>query len=221
MKRYGSIYKIKNSLNEKEYIGQTTNTTAYRFNSHKSDKRNRHISSAIRKYGKDNFEIQELFIAFDKQTLNDAEIYFVKFFDTLYPSGYNHRAGGNQNGICSQELKNKISLAKTGKPNLKRRGIPVSKERRLNISRTLGGQEIIAVNIETNEIKVYETAHSTRKDGHNPSNVVQICKQTGRRTISKGWKFYYKSQYANQSGSTEIKKSEHAQRIGLEPANAE
>jgi len=221
MKRYGSIYKITNKVTGKEYVGQTTRSLISRFNSHLTEKRNRHISNSIRQYGKENFEFVEIFVAFDKEELNNAEIFFVQHYNTLYPNGYNHRAGGNQNGICSDELKKKISAAKVGKPNLKRRGELRSKEQRLSISRTLGGQNIIAINLKTNEIKVYETAHATKKDGHNPSNVVQICKRASYRTHSKGWAFMYESEYANQSGSSKGNTSEHAQRLGFEPALAE
>jgi len=205
----------------KEYIGQTTQSLTSRFNGHLSEKRNRHISNSIRQYGKENFDFVEIFIAFDKEELNNAEIFFVQHYNTLYPNGYNHRAGGNQNGICSDELKKKISAAKTGKPNLKRKGEVRSQKQRLEISRTLGGQNIIAINLQTKEIKVYETAHATKKDGHNPSNVVQICKKSSGRTISKGWTFMYESEYANQSGSSKGNTSEHAQRLGFEPALAE
>jgi len=205
----------------KEYIGQTTQSLTSRFNGHLSEKRNRHISNSIRQYGKENFDFVEIFIAFDKEELNNAEIFFVQHYNTLYPNGYNHRAGGNQNGICSDELKKKISAAKTGKPNLKRKGEVRSQKQRLEISRTLGGQNIIAINLQTKEIKVYETAHATKKDGHNPSNIVQICKKSSGRTISKGWTFMYESEYANQSGSSKGNTSEHAQRLGFEPALAE
>ena len=219
--KYGIIYKIKNLINGKEYIGQTTNSISYRFSSHCKENRNRHISNSIKTYGKDNFSIEEICSAQSKEDLNFLESFFVNHYNTMYPNGYNHRAGGNQNGICSEELKRKISIAKTGKPNLKRRGEIRSQDQRLKISRSLGGESIIAINIKTNEVRQYSTVHETAKDGHNPSNVVVICKNTGRRKSSLGWKFYYISQYANQSGSIELKSSLHAQRLGLEPAIAE
>ena len=200
-----------------EYVGQTTRSLDERFVDHCCEKRNRHVSSAIRKYGKDNFIIEELFTAFDLETLNDVEILFVRLFNTLSPNGYNHRAGGNQNGICSTELKLKISLGKTGKPNFKRRGEIRTESQRLMISRGLGGRNIVAINLKTGETKVYATAHSSRKDGHNPSNVVQICKKASGRRESKGWTFVYENEYANQSGSSVNKSTEHAQRLELEP----
>lgn len=205
MRRYGSIYKIKNNVTGLEYVGQTTQDVSKRYISHCKETRNRHISNSIRLYGKEYFEVTELCIAFDKETLNNLEIYFVEKFNTLHPNGYNHRAGGNQNGLCSNETKRKISQSKTGKALLQRRGEVRSQEQRLLISRTLGGESVVGINLKTNEIKIYNTVTETRKDGHNPSNIVQICKNTGRRKISKGWTFFYQSEYVNQSGSLDLK----------------
>jgi group I intron endonuclease len=219
---YGIIYKITNKSNGLAYIGQTTNSLSCRLKQHLSSDRKRHITNVLRKYGIESFSVEVLVSCLDKAALNAAEVYFVEKFNTMYPNGYNHRAGGEQNGVCSVELKKKISLAKTGKPNLLRRGEVRSQEQRLKISRTLGGQNIVARNLQTGEIKIYPTAHATRKDGHNPSNVVQICKNSSGRKISKGWTFFYEnSYYANQSGSSLGKTIEHAQRIGLETASAE
>lgn len=219
--KYGIIYLITNLVNGKKYVGQTTKDLFSRFASHCSDKRNRHISNAINTYGVQKFKVEEIYSAFDLESLNSAEVYFVNYFNSMYPNGYNHRAGGNQNGTCSNELKNKISKAKKGKPNLKLKNRIISEKQRLEISKALGGQKIVSVNQITGEVKVYPTVHATKQDGHNPSNVVSICKKTGRRHVSKNCKFYYYSDYANQSGSTEIKNSGHAQRIGLEPVITE
>lgn len=219
--KYGIIYKLKNLINGKEYVGQTTKDFSHRLKQHINEKRNRHVTNAIRTYGIENFEVDVLCTCFSKESLNNAEIYFVNFFQTMYPNGYNHRAGGDQKGICSEETKRKISLNKKGKPNLKRRGEVRSLKQRLDISRTLGGQKIVAVNLITKEIKYYETVTDTKKDGHNPSNVVQICKNTGRRKHSKNWTFYYEKNYANQNGSVESNISSHVQRLELETAIAE
>lgn len=218
---YGIIYKITNAANNKEYVGQTTQNIEKRYKQHLVDKRNRHISNAIRKYGKENFTIELIATAKDQKELNDLEVLYVNKYNTIHPNGYNHRAGGNQNGICSEELRKKISNSKKGKPNLKKRGEARSEEYRIKISKSLNGKEIKATNINTGEVKIYKTAHSTKLDGHNPSNVVQICKKTTYRTHSKGWKFEYITSQDNQSGSSENKSFEHAQRLEIEPAKAE
>ena len=57
----GTIYIIKNKINDKVYIGQTTSDIKTRFNCHckKSTINNRHykIYNAMKKYGKENFYI--------------------------------------------------------------------------------------------------------------------------------------------------------------------
>lgn len=207
---------LTNSITGDKYVGQTTQSLEKRIYSHVNEKRNRHISNAIRKYGIENFKIEVLCSCFDKESLNSAEVYFVQKMECLFPTGYNHRAGGEQNGICSVELKQKISIAKIGKPNFKRRGETRSSEYRQKISAGLGGHKIKATNLDTKEIKIYDTAHSTKIDGHNPSNVVSICRGYGRRYHSKRWTFQYLQ--ANQSGSSKSNIIEHAQRLESEPA---
>lgn len=215
--RYGVIYKITNTITGKCYIGQTTRSVYKRFNDHYKERRGRHISSTIRKYGKENFSIEELISCFSKEDLNFFEIYFVENFNSMYPKGYNHRAGGCQNGICSDETRTRISKSKLGKkiPKLQNRDISI--RQRLQISKALNGKQIVAVSCNDGSIRVYETAHSTKIDKHNPSNIIQICKKKGRRKISKGYYFYYIDDYANQSGRSKSNILEHAQRIGVEP----
>lgn len=216
---YGKIYKIRNNLDGKEYVGQTTKTVESRFKGHCEETRNRHISNAIRSYGKDNFTVETVALANNQDELNELERLYVEMFNTMFPGGYNHRAGGNQNGVCSDEMRSKISKARSGQPLLKKRGEHRSEEYRLKISKGLGGKEIKATNLSTGEVKVYKTAHSTRKDGFNPSNVVQICKKV--RTASKGWTFEYIFSQDNQSGSPLNKGSGHAQRLEIEAEQSE
>lgn len=196
--KYGTIYKITNLINGKEYVGQTTGSVLDRFNDHCVEKRNRHISNAIIKYGKSNFKVEQIASAFSKESLNDLEVHFVQQFNTMFPNGYNHRAGGNQRGICSEQTKLNISKAKRGKEIQALKNRIISNEQRYQISKTLGGKRIIGISVLQDEVLVFETAHSTREYGHNPSNVVQICKKKGRRRISKGFYFFYFDEFINQ-----------------------
>lgn len=217
---YGVIYKITNKINNMSYIGQTTGNVYSRFSAHKRDTRkNRYITNVINKYGEENFLFEVVLVCFDQQYLNSMEDYFIKYFNTMAPNGYNLRPGGLQYGKMSEDTKLKISKSKSGIPNFKKRGEVRDENYRLKISRTLGGQNIIAINNATLEIKKYNTVNSTKLDGFNPSLVVAVCKN--KRTHHKGYKFYYEYDYVNQSGSAETKESVHAQRIGIEPALAE
>ena len=48
---------------------------------------------------------------------------------------------------------------------------------------------IIATNVNTNEIRIYESIYDTRKDGFDYSNVGRVCKN--KRKSHKGWIFRY------------------------------
>ena len=81
----GYIYKIVNDINDKIYIGQITTDLNTRLSQHKYDAknntRNMYIYKAMRKYGFDNFNIEEIEkIQFENKKellnmLNEREIY--------------------------------------------------------------------------------------------------------------------------------------------------
>ena len=88
------IYVIKNDINEKVYIGQSLNAEQ-RFKSHcKGDYDNSLIDKAIQKYGKQHFyfEILETQV----ENYNEREQYWIKYYNSLKPNGYNIQEGGNK-----------------------------------------------------------------------------------------------------------------------------
>lgn len=101
----GFIYIITNTINGKQYVGQTIQSINKRFNRHcqyyGSEAENRMaIKLAIHKYGRKNFTIKVLEQC-DVELLNEREIYYIEKFDT-YNSGYNSTRGGQ---IGSKPLK--------------------------------------------------------------------------------------------------------------------
>lgn len=82
----GRIYKITNQLNGKFYIGMTRKKLKYRFNNHCYDalirNSNSYFHKAIRKYGKENFIIEEIEIC-DKN-LPDREVFWISSLKPEY-----------------------------------------------------------------------------------------------------------------------------------------
>jgi len=77
--RYGSVYLLTNQITGEQYVGQTIKTVARRWYAHciSAQSPKFPIAVSIATYGKDNFAIQELFSALDKQSLNWAEQMFI------------------------------------------------------------------------------------------------------------------------------------------------
>lgn len=125
------IYKITNIVNNKVYIGQTIRPVEKRFQRHINDSLNNvidtHFSRAIRKYGKDNFEIEIIDAAESQDELNLKEQYWIRYYnsiDTQY--GYNEtdalykRGGNTYQSKTEQEkeiIRDKLSKSKIGNMN--------------------------------------------------------------------------------------------------------
>lgn len=131
---YGLIYKITNLMNNKIYIGKTTE-----FNEKKYFCGGQAINKAIKKYGKHNFKREILGYCSSLKELNEAEIECIYFFrsfgsdgvkpDNIY--GYNLTAGGD-GGIgrkVSKEAKEKNRLAHLGKVHTNEAKIQMSKSK--------------------------------------------------------------------------------------------
>lgn len=98
MIKYGRIYIIKNTINDKVYIGQTHVSVKLRFQNHLSAARrglDYVIGKAIRKYGEDNFYVETLEECTIEE-LNEREKYWIAFYNsTDNRFGYNMSIGGN------------------------------------------------------------------------------------------------------------------------------
>lgn len=112
------IYKLTNVIDNKCYIGQTTRTVEERVLEHFKYHLNgqshcRKLSFAIKKYGPENFKIETIDTAISVDELNNKEVYWVKFYDSI-GNGYNLAAGGD-NRLISDETREKLSKAGKGR----------------------------------------------------------------------------------------------------------
>ena len=150
------IYKITNIQNNKVYIGQTIRPIQDRFHRHINDALNNildtHFARAIRKYGKDNFIIEQIDQAQTQDELNKKEQYWIQYYDSVQ-NGYNEtdaisKRGGNTYQSKTEKemevIKEKIRQTKLGAKN------PMAKK-------------IKRINIITNEIDIFDTIISCAK----------------------------------------------------------
>jgi group I intron endonuclease len=113
----GHIYMLKNKINGKIYIGQTTRPIQTRLKEHETGK-NIHcqgIYNAIRKYGWKNFETD--YYECPDEDLNFDENLLVREMGTLSPGGYNLMEGGGSGGKHSKESIQKMREARLGEKN--------------------------------------------------------------------------------------------------------
>lgn len=109
------IYKITHKLSGKSYIGQTTRSLLKRWKEHSNGN---HLCIALKhavaKYGKEAFSVEEIANYSNLEDLNNAEEYYIDFYNTLSPNGYNLKAGGN-NKTYSPESRVKMSAWQLGR----------------------------------------------------------------------------------------------------------
>ena len=104
----GTIYLVTNTLNGKQYVGQTTVASEKRGHGQL-------VISAYRKYGKKNFSYEPICSSINsRSTLNFIERFWIKVMDCRIPNGYNIDHGGSTKGKVSKETCEKLSKSLTG-----------------------------------------------------------------------------------------------------------
>lgn len=214
---YGVIYKVKNKINNKHYIGQTIRYNGFNdrykykgngiervYNHYIANKRNKryfndHLFKSIRKYGFNAFEISEIFdIAFSKEKLDIKEQMWISIYksnDRMY--GYNIDNGGNT-GVSiqgywtgkhlSEVHKNKLSdLAKGRRHSPK----TLEKLKKIRKGRTPNTSKVICLN----NLELFNTIKDAKLK-YNCFNISACCngkvKSCGRdkNGIPLVWMYY-------------------------------
>lgn len=209
---YGIIYLIRNKVNNKYYVGQTTNKEGFNgryhhdgvgiervYNYSKSREKNggnynKYLLRSIEKYGFEAFEVNECFdVAFSKYELDIKEMAYIQLFNSL-ENGYNFTkgGGGNKGYKASKETKQKLSEAMKGENN-PFYGKKHTNNTKQKISESNKGNK--AWNCGLTNIYSEETLKhfsETKKGSNNPSSRKVICITTGKvfDCIKDGADFY-------------------------------
>ena len=126
----GYIYLIIDLTNWKKYVGQ------HHYHLEKLDSNYHGSGQIIRQiYKKRPHTLKEVYLktCYTQEELDEWEQYYIKFYDTLYPNGYNLEEGG-RGGVPSEEARRKMSKAKKGKRH--------SDEHRKKLSKAAKGKHI-------------------------------------------------------------------------------
>lgn len=108
------IYCITNRLNNKKYVGQTVNSLKVRYAEH-CRKNAGAVGKAIRKYGRENFSVEQLDVATNIAELNEKEIYWIARIGTLAPNGYNLCYGGDNTKGYHHKMESRERMSVTKK----------------------------------------------------------------------------------------------------------
>lgn len=177
------IYKATNIINNKIYIGQTTQTLDKRRKAHEraykyKSSKEMIIAKAIKKYGKENFTWEIIDTATSLDELNQKEEYWINKLNSLAENGYgyNDKRGGN-NHKHSERTKNKISKAQRGELN-----------HAFGKKGSLNPKSKKVINLNTG--KIYESANiCSKEEGLSLSHICATCR--GERATTGGFSFRY------------------------------
>ena len=105
---YGRVYIIKNKVNNKVYVGQTTQTVEERWKYHKRASRDKNkiqykFYKAINDIGIDNFYCEILEDNILEEKLEEKEVYYISLYDS-FKNGYNSTPGGKGGMIITSKL---------------------------------------------------------------------------------------------------------------------
>lgn len=203
------IYRIRNRVNQKSYIGKSVNLHK-RKNDHLSDlKGNKHHNTYLQrswdKYGEENFEFSILERCAES-VLNEKEVYYISKYKTNNAEfGYNLTDGGDgsQGFKHTEESKRKISEVQIGKKLSEEHKKKISDNHKGKIPKNINILlesnikqmiSIIQFNSTGDKVQDWESIQRcSRETGLLATNIVKCLK--GNHKTCGGYVFIYKTDW--------------------------
>jgi group I intron endonuclease len=128
------VYKIVNLVNGKLYIGKTIKTVEDRFSRHYFQPASTPLHRALRKYGRECFDVSVIDSAETDKELCEKERYWISFYDCKAPNGYNLTDGGDGSAGYKMPENLKTAIKKRMRGNKHFLGKRHSEETKNNMS---------------------------------------------------------------------------------------
>lgn len=221
------VYKITCRDNGKVYIGQTNKTLEERLHKHfsfafteKERSKNHKFARAIRKHGKEAFDIEIIETVNNQEELDEREFYWINYYNAV-EEGYNSRADKGKCGgdTLSQhwnkeEISQRIRDSKIGDKNpMKTHGHLLSGERNGMYGKhgadNPNSHKCVAVHEETKEVKIFGSQQEASVYfGMKNGNPISTRLNGKTKSSFKGWRFYRYEEYKQGQETTESVDSE-------------
>lgn len=202
------IYKITNDINNKIYIGKTTETINERWKEHCRDYQKtrcekRPLYDAMNKYGIEHFRIEEIETINDISILNDREQYWIEYYNS-FKDGYNATKGGDGKIYLDYDLiyntwLQGYSISETAKRVGCHEDSVVKILQNLNISKEERWQHAIKsmskpvckIDKDTNKIiEIYPSVREAeRANNYSKNHISPVCQ--GKKTLAFGYKWKF------------------------------
>ena len=200
------IYKIENLVNHKVYIGKTLYSIEKRWLEHLKDSQNsknenRPLYKAMKKYGCDNFFVEELEECLAEES-SDRERFWISVYNS-YHNGYNATLGGDGKQYADYELIHKLYTESykyeeitnfTGYDRLTIAtaldNYGIFKEERAKIATARESKRVARLDKNTGEIlEILPSAAEADRKYNTGKHVAQVCNGKRKTAGGYGWRY--------------------------------
>lgn len=170
-----TIYIRTNTMNGKQYVGQTSNFKRRERDWKKlgTSYSNKELNEDRSKYGLNVWNVKILDVVED-ELADKTERYYIEKYNTLYPNGYN-KYGGGIKGFTFQmegEIKTKISKTLKGKSKMSEDGKKIVAE----TARERFSKQVYQYTLEKELVAIWPSAkYAARELNFSQGNISQCC----------------------------------------------
>ena len=178
-----TIYIHRNKVNNKAYIGQTSQKLRTRWRNGDGYKRCPHFYRAIQKYGWDGFEHIVWATGLSREQADHMERLLIALFDTTNQDfGYNIFDGG-KNSLHTEETKQKMREAKIGNVLTEEHKKKIGESNKGN---GRPGRAVYCVELG----RVFKSAMEAERQTSVPNtNIIAVCKGQRKTAHKYHWKY--------------------------------